>query len=245
MQKRKILITGGTGDVGRALVTEFCRLGHEVAFTYAQRDAVASELESKTGARARKLDLACARFDEIAGERYDILVNNAGINITSVSTHEVSDGDWDATLALNLTAPFRLARACLPHMVAQRWGRIVNISSIYGLRAAEGNLPYTVSKHGMAGLTRTIAKEYAQFGVTCNEICPGPITGSMMRRIALEEGQATGQPPETYLADVVAGIPAGRMASPQDIALAAVFLASDSAEYVNGVSLPVDGGLIA
>lgn len=245
MQQRRVLVTGGTGDVGGALVLEFRRLGHDVDFIYGRRDDDAAQLEARTGARAIKFDLLSGKVAEIAANGYDVLVNNAGINISSASTHDVSDDDWESTIAVNLTAPFRLARACLPHMVAQRWGRIVNISSIYGLRAVDGNLPYTVSKHGMAGLTRTIAKEYAHFGITCNELCPGPISGSMMQRIAQEEAEASRSTADAYLADVIRAIPAGRMADPEDIAVAAAFLASEAAHYVNGVSLPVDGGLIA
>ena len=92
--------------------------------------------------------------------------------------------DWDRTIALNLTAPFLLIRQCLPHMVRENWGRIVNISSIYGLRAVETNLPYTVSKHGLSGLTKTVAREYGAHGITCNEICPGPMKSRLLLSLA-------------------------------------------------------------
>jgi 3-hydroxybutyrate dehydrogenase len=144
-----------------------------------------------------------------------------------------------------VTAPFELVRHCLPSMIKQRWGRIINISSIYALRAAEGNLPYTVAKHGLSGLTKTLAKEYAEFGITANEICPGPIQSEMMDRIARDAASKSGSTSKAYLREVRDEIPARRMAKPEEVAGVALFLATEEAGYINGASIPVDGGLIA
>ena len=159
--------------------------------------------------------------------------------------HEVSDRDWAATLRVNLYAPFVLIRAYLPAMRQKGWGRIVNVGSIYSLRGVEGNLPYTVSKHGLSGLTKTVAKEYGRYGITCNEICPGPVESVMMRRIA-ERNQAAGTTTaEEYLSEVTSEIPSGRMAEPDEVAALTDFLTSAKASYLNGVSITLDGGLIA
>jgi 3-oxoacyl-[acyl-carrier protein] reductase len=130
-------------------------------------------------------------------------------------------------------------------MVKKGRGRIINISSIYGLRGVEGNFPYTVSKHGLSGFTKTIAKEYGGLGITCNEICPGPIDSEMMRKIAKREAARTGGTIKSYFEEVCDEIPVHRMLKPSELAALAVFLASPEAAYLNGASIPLDGGMIA
>ena len=126
-------------------------------------------------------------------------------------------------------------------MVGASWGRIITISSIYGYRAVEGNLPYTVSKHGLRGLTATVAREYGEKGITANEVCPGPVDSNMLRRIAEERAGSEG--PEHYLQEVRDELPIKRLISPDDVAWATEFLAAEESSGVNGVSLPVDGGM--
>ena len=138
-----------------------------------------------------------------------------------------------------------LTKSFLPYMVKNRWGRIINISSIYGLRACEGNLPYNVSKHGLSALTKTVAKEYSQYGISANEICPGPIESKLLDRIAQYHADNEGESKSDYLALLANDIPGRRLATPFDVAATALFLASEQAGYINGVSIPVDGGLIA
>jgi len=229
--------------VGKALVTEFSRHGYDVTFQYFKSDEEASQIQAATSARAFKSDLS-QPASNLDGP-FDILVNNAAVNISSELIGDTELDAWNLTIAVNLTAPFILSKKFLPHMVSQHWGRIINISSIYGLRATGWNGPYNASKHGLSGLTKTIAKEYASHGITSNEICPGPIHSNMMQRIAEEEAPAEDQTPEEYLADYAAKIPAGRFAEPAEVAALAVFLASDEAGYLNGVSVPIDGGWIA
>jgi NAD(P)-dependent dehydrogenase (short-subunit alcohol dehydrogenase family) len=190
---------------------------------------------------ARPIQLDFSRQFVLQETDVDVVINNAGVNINNLRTHEISLEDWNLTIQINLTAPFHVVKQCLPRMIERRWGRIVNISSIYGLRAVEGNFPYTVSKHGLSGLTKTVAKEYAAAGITCNEICPGPIDSDMMREIGSKSGQSV----DNYLAEVCDEVPAKRMAKPEEIAALAVFLASEQAAYINGASIPIDGALIA
>jgi len=242
MAARRVFITGGTGSVGRALVAAFRARKDAVTFQFHGNQRVADEMCSDLGVEPIQLDLS-GEF-ELPRADFDVVVNNAGINISDVSTHEVSLPDWSRTLTLNVTAPFRIIRQCLPTMMQKRWGRIINISSIYGLRAVEGRLPYTVSKHALAGLTKTIAKEYAPHGITCNEICPGPIDSDMLTRIVSKEAADSGTPLAECFREICEGIPAGRLANVQEIASLAVFLASDEAGYLNGASIPIDGGMI-
>jgi 3-hydroxybutyrate dehydrogenase len=129
-------------------------------------------------------------------------------------------------------------------MIRRKWGRIINVNSIYGLRGADHNCPYNVSKHALSGLTKSIAKEYAVHQITCNEICPGAITSNLMSRIAEDAAREEGITPEAYLQEVASSYPAKRLVLPAEVADLAVFLASEQASYVNGASIPVDGGLI-
>lgn len=241
--KRNVLITGGTGSVGRALVKVFAAHDDRVTFQYHRDATAARRLMDECGARAIQLDFLSTM--ELPAVDFDVVINNAGVNVSDTKTHEVRHDAWDLTIKINLTVPFSVIRQCLPGMIARGTGRIINISSIYGLRAVEGNLPYTVSKHGLSGLTKTVAKEYASYGLTCNEICPGPIESDMMHEIAARASQASGISAESYLAEVNEEIPAKRMATPEEIASVAFFLASPEASYINGASLTVDGGLIA
>ena len=131
-------------------------------------------------------------------------------------------------------------------MVNRRWGRVINISSIYGIRGTTNNLPYNSSKHGLSGFTKSIAKEYAAYGITCNEICPGAVESELMERIAArkeKEGRVTSR--AEYLQMVRESIPAGRLAKPEEIACLALYLASDHAAFINGASIVIDGALTA
>jgi 3-hydroxybutyrate dehydrogenase len=240
---RKVLITGGTGSVGRALVSAFVTQGDHVTIQYYKDSSTARKLVKQYHVRSLRIDFE--KVFAFPDGKFDIVINNAGINISGVPTHEVSLEAWHLTIQINLTSPFLVIRQCLPWMIKNRWGRIINISSIYGLRAVEGNFPYTVSKHGMSGLTKTVAKEYAMYGITCNEICPGPIVSNMMRRIGAKAAAESGGTIESYLKEVCDEIPAKRMADPKEVAALAVFLVSPEAGYINGASIPIDGGLIA
>lgn len=238
---RQVFITGGTGSLGRALVNAFSATGHSVTFQYRQDEQKARDLSQQCGASGIRLDFLLDQG--FPDKTFDIIVNNAGVNISNVLSHEVPLKSWTDTLWLNTTIPFLVVQRYLPPMMERRWGRIINISSIYGLRGVETNLPYNVSKHGLSGLTKTVAKEYAAYGITCNEICPGSMESDMLLEVAQRD--APDGNVEAYLAEIRNEIPAKRLATPEDVAQVAVFLASDAAAYINGASLVVDGGLIA
>jgi NAD(P)-dependent dehydrogenase (short-subunit alcohol dehydrogenase family) len=240
---RQVLVTGGTGTVGRALVASFKEAGFSVTFQYHLNDDLAKAIATQFKATPLKLDLESPL--DLPATHFDVIVNNAAVNLTSELTLGVTPSQWDYSIAVNLTAPFHIIQRYLPEMISRGWGRIVMINSIYGFMAAAGNLPYTVSKHGLSGLTKTVAKEYAAAGITCNEICPGPIQSDLMERIAERETRGTDSTAEKYLQEVCEEIPAKRMATPQDVASLAVFLSSDAASYINGASVVLDGGLVA
>ena len=210
-----------------------------MVFQYRQNDSVAAQLEHETGAQKWKTDLR--KEDIEVPQGIAILVNNVGINEGNEKTSEVCESTWRKTIEINLTATWILTRQCLPAMVAAGWGRIISISSIYGYRTAVGNLPYTVSKHGLRGLTATVAMEYGKNGITANEICPGPVESSLLRRIAAERAGAEGV--EQYLADVSDDLPIGRLITANEVASASAFLAAEESGGINGISLPVDGGM--
>ena len=235
---RRVLVTGGTGTIGQALVRRFAK-EHPVIFQYRQNDRAANDLEQETGAQGWKVDLR-EEYIEVP-EEITILINNAGINEGDERASDVSESTWRKTIEVNLTAAWRVTRQCLPAMVAAGWGRIITISSIYGYRAADGNLPYTVSKHGLRGLTATIALEYGEKGITANEICPGPVESSMLRRIAAEQAGTEG--PAQYLREVSEELPIKRLIRADEVAWAGVFLAAEESGGINGISLPVDGGM--
>lgn len=240
---RRALITGGTGSVGEALVRQFTAGGFAVTFQYATNRDRAAELESETGATALQLDFMGAV--SLTDSNFDVVINCAGINVTSTRTAEISNGEMEATLSVNLVAPFQIIRSVLPYMMERRWGRVINIGSIYSLRASTNNCSYNISKHGLVGLTKSIAVEYASFGITANDICPSAIESELMQRIAVGQSQETDATPEEFLEGVRRANPAERMALPTDVASTAWFLASDEASFINGTAIVVDGGQIA
>jgi 3-hydroxybutyrate dehydrogenase len=240
---RRVFVTGGTGTLGEAIVTAFAKAGYTTSFQYRANQTVAERLTSEFGASAYRMDLS-DQFEPPSAD-IDILINCAGINESEEVTHLVDPGSWAKMLHVNLTVPFLLVRAVVPGMVQRGWGRIVNIGSIYSVRAAPNRAPYVASKHGLSGLTKAIAKEYATFGVTCNEICPSAVESQMIERIARDRAKRQGRTAEDVLSDYREASPAKRMATADEVASAALFLASPAASFINGASLQLDGGLVA
>ena len=241
--QRTVLITGGTGSVGESLIAGFAREGYQIYFIYHQSERRAQAIAEEFDVTPIKMDL----FEPInlVNDKIDILINNAAINDSSELTGDLPLEAWERTIALNLTAPFRLIQMCLPNMVCNNWGRIINISSIYGLRSVETNLPYTVTKHGLSGLTKTIAREYGRYGIRCNEICPGPIKSQLLDRICKQRALVEGVSLADYMREVEEELPTGKLVLPVEVTELAVFLASEACSSINGASLVIDGGMIA
>jgi NAD(P)-dependent dehydrogenase (short-subunit alcohol dehydrogenase family) len=242
-QRRKALVTGGTGSIGAATIEVLADRGFDVTFQFHRGGDAAAKLEEKTGASGFALDLN-GSF-ELPKRDYHVLVNAAGILLTKTLAHEVSEQELVDTVTINLLAPFRACQQCLPFMMEQRYGRIVNIGSIYAERGCSDNSSYNVSKHGLLGLTRSLAHEYASYNIAVNQIDPSAVESEMMNRIAasnVERGRA--ESVEAYLDSVRKAIPAGRMADPKDIADGVIYLVEQSG-FTTGATLPIDGGLIA
>ncbi len=254
LQDRVVLVTGGGRGIGRAIALALAEEGAKVAVTA----RTASELEEVAGAirnrGGRALPLTADLADRAAPRHIvqqvadqlgpvEILVNNAGIG-SSANPQPVVDFDddfWELSLRVNLTAPYLLCKAVLPAMLAQRWGRIINIASINGKIGSLHGAAYAASKHGVLGLTRTLALELAAQGITANAICPGPVRTVMNDRRVAYDARRRGVTFEEQAASMT---PMGRRLEPDEVAPLAVYLASEEAGMVTGQALNVCGGML-
>ena len=236
---RSVLITGGSRGIGRAMVELFAAEGWQVAFTYLRSEREAKALAEKTGALAIRADaeseseiLASVAEAEAAFGGIDCLINNAAISGFSLLT-DVSTEEWNRFLRINLTAPFLYARAVLPAMIRKHEGRILNISSMWGLVGASCEVHYSATKAGLIGFTKALAKEVGPSGITVNAIAPGVIETDMNRALSEEDLSALKE--ET---------PVGRLGSPMEVARAALFFCSEEAGFITGEILNMSGGFI-
>ena len=233
------LVTGASGGIGEAIAAALHAQGAAVALSGTRREAL-DALAGRLGERAhvcpadlRDPDAAealVAAAEQAAGPLH-ILVNNAGLTRDMLALR-MADADWQAVLEVDLSAPFRLARAALRGMLRRRAGRIVNIGSIVGATGNAGQANYAAAKAGLIGLTKALAQEVAPRGVTVNAVAPGFVVTPMTE--ALSEQQR---------ARIAGAIPLARLGQPSDIAAAVVYLASDEAGWVTGATLHVNGGM--
>ena len=234
------LVTGASGGIGAAVAKALHAAGATVAIS-GTRAAVLEELKASLGGE-RVHVVPCNLSSPEDVERLvpaaeaamgglDILVNNAGITRDGLAMR-MKDEDWQAVLDVNLTSSFRLARAAMKLMMKKRWGRIVSVTSVVGVTGNAGQANYVASKAALIGLSKTLAQELATRNVTVNCVAPGFIATPMTD--ALNDKQKEG---------ILAKIPAGRMGSPEDIAAAVLFLASEEAGYVTGHTMHVNGGM--
>ena len=245
---RSVIVTGAGSGIGRATALRFAAAGAQVLITDLDGDRAKSALAEveETGATAATVvgdigdPAVIERIATTAAERFggiDVLVNNAGIMDGMAAAADVPAEVWDSVLRVNLTAPFLLARAVLPHMVAAGRGAIVNTASEAGLRGGASGTAYTASKHGVIGLTRSLAVMYRDAGIRTNAIAPGGTNTGISPDIDFEAHGPSAIMP--YMAAM------GRVAEPEEQAAAIAFLASDAASNINGVVLPVDNGWAA
>jgi NAD(P)-dependent dehydrogenase (short-subunit alcohol dehydrogenase family) len=239
-----VIVTGAGSGIGRAAALRFVAVGARVVAADLDTAGVADEIQAAGGTAVAVTGDLCdpAVVDQVVSAAVDgfggvdVLVNNAGIMDRMSAPADVTDAEWDRVLRVNLTAPFQLTRAALPHMLARGRGAIVNTASEAGLRGSAAGAAYTVSKHGIIGLTRSIAIMYRDAGIRANAIAPG---GTATNIGASTGGMPTGHGPEA-LAPYRQNV--GRLADADEQAAAILFLASDAASNINGVVLPVDNG---
>jgi NAD(P)-dependent dehydrogenase (short-subunit alcohol dehydrogenase family) len=254
LQNRVALVTGAGRGIGRAIAIALAAEGARVAITArtgAELDEAVGTIRSHGGeAVALSADLAnrAAVLDVLPAVTkmlgaVDILVNNAGIGSSANPKPVVAYDDdfWDLTLMLNLTAPYLLSKAALPAMQAKRWGRIINIASINGKVPSLHGAAYTASKHGLLGLTKTLALEVAGDGITVNAICPGPVRTVMSDKRLEYDCKRLGVSKEERLKSLT---PIGKYLDPEDMAPLAVYLAGEGASQITGQSINIDGGMV-
>ncbi len=256
LKNRLALITGGGRGIGRAIALEFAREGAEVvvaARTVAQVEQVAREIVEQHRSKALAVDCDVSeltsveqmfvKVTEAFGRTPDILVNNAGIAESAPIT-KTDDDLWHRHLAINLSGTFYCTRAALPEMIERGWGRIINIASIAGKTGAPYIAAYTASKHGVLGLTRSVALEIATKGITVNAICPGYVDTEMTTRGIENITQKTRLTAEQAMESIKKMSPQNRIIDAEEVAALALLLASDEGRGINGQAINIDGGSV-
>ena len=241
--KRTILVTGGSRGIGRGICLAFARSGNHIYFNYSSAGEAAAQTEklvAEAGGTATGIQVNVASEKEVIGfvaraldetGRVDVLVNNAGITRDGLIVR-MKEADWEAVLNVNLKGAFLCTKAVTKPMMKQRYGRIINVSSVVGVSGNPGQANYVASKAGIIGLTKGVARELASRGITANVVAPGYIETDM-----------TADLPDKAKDAMVSQIPLGRAGTPKDIAAAVVFLASDQAAYITGQVIHVSGGM--
>lgn len=236
---KTVLITGGSRGIGRALVETFKKAGYQVAFTYKVSHDEALSLSKQTGAlailadSAKESDISAAvnKLCETYGDP-DVLINNVGISKSGLLT-DLSIDEWNEIFNVNVTGAFLYSKLIIPKMVNKKQGRIINISSMWGICGSSCEVAYSATKAALIGFTKALAKELGPSGITVNAIAPGVIMTDMNKSFSLEEIDALRE-----------STPLMRLGKASDVAEAALFLAGDSASFVTGEVLNVSGGFV-
>jgi 3-oxoacyl-[acyl-carrier protein] reductase len=229
--QRTVLVTGGNRGIGFAIAEEFLALGHRVAVTARSGDGPAGTLTVRADVTdGDSLDAAFAEVEQKLGP-VEVVVANAGVTRDTLLLR-MSDDDFTSVVDTNLAGAFRVVKRASKGMLKARFGRIILVSSVVGLLGSAGQVNYSASKSGLIGLARSVTRELGSRGITANVVAPGFIETDM-----------TAELPEQQQADYKKSIPAGRFATPTEVAKVIAWLASDDAAYISGAVIPVDGGL--
>jgi meso-butanediol dehydrogenase/(S,S)-butanediol dehydrogenase/diacetyl reductase len=250
LQGKVALVTGGGTGIGTAIVERFIEEGAKVCITGRRKemlDKVAKSLPKESittcpGDVSKDKDVA--RMVETTvkfGGKLDVLVNNAGISIQG-PVHELDRANWQKVIDINLTGPFLLMKASIPHMIKAGGGSIVNIASVGGLRCLPGFPAYNASKAGLIMLTQQVALDYGPHNIRCNVVCPGGVKTEMTKHDFGQFGKMLGMEPDAYFALISEDLPLKRFADPPEMGGVCVFLASDDSSFMTGAALVLDGG---
>jgi 3-oxoacyl-[acyl-carrier protein] reductase len=243
LENKRAIVTGGTRGIGKAIVLELASQGCNVVFTYNSSSEAAAKIEAMSaglGVKLLGIQADAAVFAEaektinFSLEKLgglDILVNNAGITRDNLILR-MKEEDFDQVIAANLKSVFNYSKLSVKPMMSQKYGKIINISSVVALIGNAGQANYVASKAGVIGLTKSLAREFASRNITVNAIAPGYVSTDMTEKLNDKQKEA-----------LLNQIPLGKIASPEDIAKAAAFLSSSDADYITGQTLVVDGGL--
>jgi 3-oxoacyl-[acyl-carrier protein] reductase len=243
MSDKVVLVTGGSRGIGQAIVQRFVEDGDTVVFFHQREGSGQATVDScaKGPGKVFSQQVDVSEFEKVSEAvaavakdhgALDVLVNNAGVTRDNVMMR-LAEEDWDLVIDTNLKGAFAAIKAASRPMMKKRAGSIVNISSVVGLTGNAGQSNYAASKAGLLGLTKSVAKELSSRNITCNAVCPGFIETDMTKELSEEQSSK-----------IKESIPLGKLGSGQDIAEAVFFLASDSARYITGQTLAVDGGMV-
>jgi 3-hydroxybutyrate dehydrogenase len=252
------LITGSTSGIGLGIARALAAAGSEIVLNGFGKPEEVADVQAKIGSDFKvRVSYSPADMSKPAAiremientlrssGRLDILVNNAGIQHVA-PLQDFPPDKWDAILAIDLSSAFHTTRLALPSMLANKWGRIINIASAHGLVACPFKSAYVAAKHGIVGLTKVTALETAEHGITCNAICPGYVYTPLVEAQIDGQAKAHNIPREKVIRDVLlAQQPNKRFATVEELGALSVFLASDAAASITGIALPVDGGWTA
>ncbi len=255
---KNAIITGSTSGIGLGIAEAMARAGMNITLNgfgdAGEIEASRADLEKRHGVKVGYHGADVTEPDQIAELMstateaigpVDVVVNNAGIQ-TVAPVDEFPIEKWDAILAVNLTSAFLTTRLAVPEMKRRKWGRVINIASAHGLVASPFKSAYVAAKHGMVGLTKTVALEVAEFGITCNAICPGYVRTPLVEKQIPDTAQARGISEDEVVRDVILEAQATKeFVTVEQLGALAVFLCSDDASQITGTTLSMDGGWTA
>lgn len=241
--QRVAIVTGGARGIGAAITSGLAHAGYHVVAGYSSNSTAADDLAAKLNAGGMSVSTARGNVgspedcEQVVGDainsygRVDVLVNNAGVTVDK-TMRRMSVDDWHAVLRINLSGAFYMSKAVLEHMINNKFGRIINISSVIGQTGNIGQVNYAASKAGLFGFSQSLARETANKGITVNCVAPGYIATDMVRAV-----------PEAAMEKILTRIPVGRLGEPEEIARAVTFLADDDAGFITGSVVSVNGGM--